>query len=54
MVNIPSLRNVKIPQPYLEEVEATLVEGRITLDKADNNDNADNARLNITSSRAHA
>ena len=26
--------------------------GRVTLDKTDNNDNADNARLNITSSRA--
>ena len=31
-----------------EEVEARLVEGRVTLDRADNNDNADNANLNIT------
>ena len=30
-----------------EEVEATMVEARVTLDRADNNDNADNARLNI-------
>ena len=31
-----------------ENVEATLVECRVTLDRADNKDNADNARLNIT------
>ena len=31
-----------------EEVEATMVEARVTLDRADNNHNADNARLNIT------
>ena len=30
-------------------MEATLVGARVTLDKTDNNDNADNARLNITS-----
>ena len=31
-----------------EEVEATLVEGQDTLDRADNIDNADNANLDIT------
>ena len=31
-----------------EEVEAIMVEARVTLDRADNNHNADNARLNIT------
>ena len=31
-----------------EEVRATLVECRVTLGRADNKDNADNARLNIT------
>ena len=30
-----------------EVVEAIMVETRVTLDRADNNDNADNARLNI-------
>ena len=29
-------------------MEARLVEGRVTLDRADNNDNADNANHNIT------
>ena len=37
-----------------EKVEPTLVVGRVRLDKADNNDKAANARLNITSSRARA
>ena len=32
------------------EVQAKLVECRVTLGRADNKDNADNARLNITSS----
>lgn len=31
-----------------EEVEATMAEDRVTLDRTDNNDNADNGRLNIT------
>ena len=31
-----------------EEVQATLVECHITLDRADNKDNADNVRLGIT------
>ena len=35
-----------------EKVEPTLVVGRVRLDKADNNDKAVNARLNITSSCA--
>ena len=32
----------------IEKTEPTLVEGSVTLDWADNNDNADNAMLNIT------
>ena len=35
-----------------EEVQATLAECGVTSGRADNKDNADNARLNITSSRA--
>ena len=31
-----------------EEVEATMVEARVTLDRADNKNNADNPRPNIT------
>ena len=42
--------NNKDEEEDAEEVEATLVEACVTLDRADNNDNADNARLNITSS----
>ena len=30
-----------------EEVEATMAEDRVMLDRTDNNDNADNPRLNI-------
>ena len=32
----------------MEEVETTMVEARLMLDRTDNNDNADNVRFNIT------
>ena len=40
--------NNKEGEDDAEEVEATLMECRVTLDRANNNDNANNARLNIT------